>query len=341
MLEVKEQKEYGTIKDWKPESTTPKLFPLSYSASNELETCEFKYACRKMYKVEPDIEDDTVALRWGSACHKILEDTDWVASNFNLDIYDNALVEYGFKLKGESGKLLILDEQVCYGVYAAAVSLLQLAKKQKLETVACEFEIKLPYLYGFIDRICKEESGGWWIQDLKTSARIMEAELAARLIRDKQLNLYALPEVIEMICNQYNLEAENFRGVRYTVAFKTKAKVKTKEKLKDYTERNQPKVLDFEIPAEKLDGKTILSEHLAKITRASKLRAGLETPIRNYGSNSCFAYNKPCPYFSQCYGKKAEELQSEIKLMTLDNAKKVNTPIREVKKPDVKIENLF
>ena len=348
MLENRDEKmetRNADTSNWTP--SQEEGFALSYSSGTTIETCEYKYACHKVWNLIPDREDDTTALRWGKACHQIMEDTDWVASNFTKELFHKALVEQGFARIAESGRLIYEEtgEQPCYAIYSACQQLFKLFKKQKMTTVKCEHEIKLPYLYGFIDQIIKDSKGHWWIRDLKTSGQIRKEELGARLIRDRQLTLYALPQVIQRICDTYHLEADKFQGVRYTVVFKTKAKVKmdakgSLEKLSEYAERNTPNCLDYEIPANQLDVETIYKEHMKKVKQGLEIRTGKREPKRSYGS-ACFAFNRPCNYFSRCYGVKAEDVA--IKTIEADKARALK-PVITCKDKEENVEevlNLF
>lgn len=327
--------EYSTREAYVPKNED--VYALSYSAGNTLATCEFKYALEKVWKVKPDDDavEDTVAFRWGKACHKVMEDTEWEFSNFNDKIFEDSCLEQGFYRVLPSGRIGTDDPQITCAIYAAIMSLFQLAKKQKLRTVKCEYEIKLPYLYGFIDAICEDALGGWWIRDLKTSGRIAEDELLSRLTRDRQLNLYALPEVLALIERDLGLKEEDFLGVRYTVVFKTTTKPKADETPKVYASRVQPKVLDVEIPRELLDPEGAKQAQMASIQRGLEIRNGLREPLKNIGSSSCYSYSRPCSFWSHCYGTTATKSKDLCKSYTLDDAKDLSRSKEKGKKTKI------
>ena len=323
---------FDVEKDYMPKNE--KVFALSYSSGSTLQTCEYKYACTKMYNTQPDVDSvqDYSAFRWGKACHKVMEDTEWNILNFDYTVFEDALLQEGFLRVLPSGKLGADDSQVVCAIYAACMSLFQLAKKQKLKTVKCEFEIKLPYLYGFIDAICTDNAGGWWIRDLKTSGRIMEGELSARLSRDRQLNLYALPDVLNLIEEELGLSPDDFLGVRYTVVSKTTIKDKTGESPKVYASRVTPKVLDFEVPREMLHPEGALDEQMKLVKKGLELRNKVREPNRNLGSASCYSYSRPCEYWSQCYGGlTVTEIKEKSICYNLDNVKDLSRKTKSTK----------
>jgi len=330
------------------------VFQLSYSAESTYLTCPFRYAAEKIYRlpIDEDASDDTTAFRWGKVVHGVMEDTDWNGKNYTEKIFEAHLLEQGFMRKMESGKIALQemkDNQLVFAMFAAIQSLYAFSKKQKLKTVCCEFKIDLPWLLGYIDQICVDENGFWWIRDLKTSGRISEKEYV-RLSRDRQCNVYAHPEVLELIEKELGLAHERFMGVRYTVVFKTTAVVKAGETREAYAKRTKPKIVEAVIPKEGLDPKKIKSEHIRSIETLNIYRNDktLEPP-RVFGGASCYSYMRPCPYWSRCYGKTYTESEKELEIVTLDTVKPVLTPLPEhevVSAPktdedDFNLEDLF
>lgn len=307
------------------------VFALSHSSGNKYLSCQYQYACEKIYQLpyDEDIEEDTKALRWGKTVHSVMEWTEWAGKNFTRPLHAQALEEQGFMRELPSGKKVCTDDQVAYATFAAVVSLYEYVKKQKLKTIKCEFEINFPYLYGFIDSIVVDAKGYWWIRDLKTASSCQTQKLKVTVRKNKQINLYALPEVVDAICDEFGLDKEKFAGCLYTVVNKTKAVPKSGESLEDFAKRTKPKVTEFAIKATDLDPEEAKKVHMQMIEDMVEIRSGRKEPIKNF--EACYEWNRPCPFWSKCRGKSyTEELNivdvydsSTVKNMTITKSDEI------------------
>ncbi len=257
---------------------------LSYSSAKELQSCEQKYFHRKvnLTPVDSDYEEsDATAL--GKAFHYVME-------NSKHDYYTDKLIAEGmseFEVDPEEeGKLKRMSK--AYVDYHAASG---------LKVINVELGIHTPEFTGWIDAIAVGPTG-WWIIDLKTSAK-WDERILATLAKDKQLNLYAYFKA--HIESMLDIKVP-FLGCRYRVITKTK----------------EPKVIDVEVPAHVMDPEAAWKEHMESRERSLQLRAG-EAPRKNFGA--CMNYNKPCAYWSQCHGAEYTKSAQLVKVHTMESIK--------------------
>jgi hypothetical protein len=297
---------------------------LSYSAADEIVSCEQKWVFKKVLKVEvdPDANVDTLAFRFGKAFHWLHEVTEHEIGYFE-DKADELVAKacVDFQLN---------EDSACYLMSTVTASL-TLWRKTGLRVIKCEIEIKDEKFVGYVDfvAVCPN-SGKWWIGDLKTTS--MTSNISARLTRDPQLSLYSARR--QQIADMLNIDVNLFQGALYRETVKPKiviAMIKApKKKLKkgevsvettevhdrketprEFTSRCMADTQMYIIPvADIVDHQLMVHDILHD--RAMALQAG-GTPIRNY--KNCMAYNKKCDYFSRCYGR----LGSDIDNYMLEN----------------------
>jgi len=198
-------------------------------------------------------------------------------------------------------ELELREEDVCL-VHAMVLKYLRLREKSDFEAVAVEYEIKDKEVIGYIDLIEKRPNGDWYISDLKTAATFYESKIA-ELSKDRQ-------------AKEYGLDVKKFKGCRYLVTTKSKAKKKAKESEAEFVMRllESPALKTFAItiPKELMDISGVKDEHLRLRSRAVELFNGV-APEKNF--TYCQAYFRPCEYFSQCHGMAYDEFMETNKII--------------------------
>ena len=298
---------------------------LSYSAADEIVSCEQKWVFKKVLKVEvdPDANVDTLAFRFGKAFHWIHE-----VCEHEIAYFDDKADEL---IKKACEDFQLNEDSACYLMSTVTASL-TLWRKTGLRVIKCEIEIKDEKFIGYVDfvAVCPN-SGKWWIGDLKTTS--MTSNISARLTRDPQLSLYSARK--QQIADMLNLDVALFQGALYRETVKPKIVVATikapKKKLKkgevapietmetaarketprEFLARCMADTQMYIVPAADIVDHQLMVHNILH-DRAMALQAG-GTPIRNY--KNCMAYNKKCDYFSRCYGR----LGSDIDNYMLDN----------------------
>lgn len=278
---------------------------LSYSSANVLLTCATAYKHHKVLMTPKDREEDQTSFRVGKAFHSVMELTNHDKKNFSMELFEKCLLEQN-----------VFEHR--YTIYAMIHSYYSLHKASGLDVISVERKFENEYILGYIDAIMVEPTGFWWVVDLKTSASIIEANLS-RLTHDTQLNLYAAI-MQEYLAKEMGLDLNLFAGCRYRVAAKSKLVVKENETLQQYAKRVDVKCLDVEIPLALMPVKDIYEQHKLLHKLANEITADTET-LKN--RNACFNYNKPCDFFSQCYGAKLEDMF--VKIYNQDNIQKIIT----------------
>lgn len=271
---------------------------LSPSSFADYQACGRKYYYRKVAKlpVDSDYDDDQTVFNVGKAFHKACEDVNHYIANLSdthligiIELYELDVAEYFPMLRA------MLN---AYGV---------VHDKSQLTVVACEQEIETPYFYGIVDVVLQDEKGAWWIGDLKTAASFTPSQTAT-LLSHPQLNLYAAHSPI--LASKLGLDISNFKGCRYRVTTKSKLKRKTGEMDEKYIGRLSESIrsIDFELPIERMIHRNVYQAHKQAYLEISKGQQG--SYPQNFGN--CFAYYRPCQFYSQCHGKMYSEI-AEVK----------------------------
>lgn len=280
---------------------------LSYSSASLLRGCEQKYFYYKVAKVDidPDQSKDTKAFNIGKSFHHILE-----MAGHEHPSDAGMSIEY---LLNECVDKFDIEETDKGLVHAMVLKYLRLRKKQNMRCVRCEYSISHPKVVGFIDLIEEDlDTGLWWISDLKT-AKTFYSTTAARLPKDRQLNLYAC--FAKQIAEVFELDYEKFGGCRYKVTTKSTAKQKKSETYEQYVMRmvdSYIKSYDVIVPKEKLHTKEVWEEFTGNYDRTMELRSG-EVPRKNFGY--CESYFKPCEYWSRCHGSTFTEIKDGLEVI--------------------------
>lgn len=272
--------------------TDSKKVTLSVSSMKTLNSCPQKYFYKKVSgtPVDPDHEESD-ALSFGKAFHKVLEDT--LHTNYSDKLILEAMKE--FEVSPFSRPLLtaMLDNYV------------KLHRASGLKVVKCEFEIHIADLYrGFVDFIAVD-NGGWWIGDNKTAARF-DPSITGKLHKDPQVAIYT--KFAPFIAEALGLKGI-FRGFRYRQSIKSKAATPAG------LAKGTP-TYDFVIPAAAIDPEAAWSVFLEAHQAAVELSNG-GAPRRNYGA--CMEYFRPCEFFSQCHGNLHSEGNPLITVHTVES----------------------
>ena len=278
--------------------TAKPSFTLSHSSANTLRGCEQKYV---HYKVEEtpkdrDFNDNQEHFLVGKAVHAILENMahSWDEKEFWewLDKVTN-----GYEIPHLKELVAVL-----------AFKLFKLNKKSGLYCVAVEYKILTEHTLGYIDVVMADEDKNWWMVDIKTTSR--RSDLTNnKLHNDYQLNLYAAH--YKIVARDLGLDPKKFKGCRYRVVTKPKAKLKKNENILGYIKRILPMIEAFDVivPLDNMNPEIILKRHRALWRRAAKLHDGSE-PGQNFAH--CSSFFRPCEYWSQCHGEIYSDTSLEI-----------------------------
>ncbi len=280
--------------------------PLSYSSFTKLLSCEAKYFHHKVAQTpyDPDYEESE-ALGLGKAVHGVLEDFK------HGDTYPGSLAMVAKVIDRCAEFKQVGSEPL---VMAMAYSYMKMHKASGLKVVVCELPLSTDEFLGYIDVILKDENtGGWWIADLKTTgsrSQGVDGKLPG-LSADPQLNIYA--SFADRIAPFYELDPAKFQGCRYRVVTKTKSQPKDKESPYDFAlrmyERGSIEVFDVVVPKAAMQiGATVHAFNHAW-ERAKSIQSG-EAPSKNLGY--CMSYFKPCEYWSQCHGSKTHTESKDL-----------------------------
>lgn len=276
--------------------------PLSHSSATLLNTCQQKFLYYKS-KVKPDTVEDSDSLSIGKAFHYVLEVTKHERPASFGPLLDHCEASPDIGLKSQNRLL----------VHAMALKYLRLHLASGLKVIAIEHEIRNMRMIGYVDAVMVDPSGKWWVVDMKTAAYLYGAKVPS-LIRDPQLNLYSA--YVNDISKQLKIRAEDFAGCRYRCVTKSTAKQRDKESDVDFIKRllaTTVKAYDIIIPEDLMDPHERMNLHMQAYSLATTLLAGKVEPIRNYGN--CLAWNRPCEYWSHCYGKPHAEMSDLLQVV--------------------------
>lgn len=268
------------------------LLRISHSSANTYKGCQRKYFHQKVAKTrwDPDYQDNAAPLRMGSAFHLILENIKYKRENLSNYEYGRAFAAEDVDSPTERNMLK-----------AMVMRFLKLHEKSGLTVIGIEIEISTDDFVGYVDAIMVDTFGNWWIVDLKTAARL-DGALLSKLSRDQQLNLYAF--YVPMIAEQLGIDPNAFAGVRYRVTTKCQIKLNKKEKEHDFYVRCYEKVEAFDIGIPKKDLRPEATHtRVMKILEEIREMPGMDINLVPQNFNNCMDYFKPCPYWSNCYGK--------------------------------------
>lgn len=273
---------------------------LSYSSATLLKNCSQKYYLYKVAKVpkDPDAAEDNEAFNVGKAFHYILEESNHT---------ENRLGE----LLAEAVKSFEVEEHAAM-IHAMLLRYLRLHQNSKLKVVKCELAVMNDIFEGFIDAVMSEDSGAWWIVDLKT-ARTLADTTIARINHDTQLNLYSY--FYKEIGEALGLDPEKFAGARYRVTTKSSLTQKAKEDYNAFVLRTAANIKSYDIiiPKEKMVMEDTYRNHVKLYYRAQNLFNGGEAPEKNM--SYCDSFFRPCEYFSQCFGKTFTESKASAQVV--------------------------
>jgi len=273
---------------------------ISYSGQSLMKACEKRFFLEKVAKASPDADyaDDFTALQFGTAFHYVLEHSKHDHKLFSEELLNKAMKEAGFD---------DFAREIKFKVYACLTSYYKLRKASGLTLVASEYKVGDDDIVGYADAILTDSNQSWSILDNKTSGWV-QPEMFPRLTRDPQLNLYAA--YAADMAKTHGLDLEKFTGIRYNVVQKPKHVVKKDESMKDYCTRSNPACYEVFIPKEQLVPSDAV--HLIKSALAKAKLLTEETAEPNY--SNCLQYNRPCPFWSRCYGVTYSDSQKNLKV---------------------------
>jgi hypothetical protein len=286
---------------------------LSYSSSTTLQACEQKFTYYKIDKIKPDSDQEQTRIHFdiGTIFHSILED-----NNHELDgVSAGTLENYFNPILNPS-----LGNEVSWMEHGPMV-IAMLRKYKEMHAVAglravkCEMELRDPKFLGYVDVVMADKDDNWWIVDIKTSARF-DQNIAARLPKDRQLNLYAFHK--STIAKELKLKVKNYKGCMYRVATKCKIKRKKDEAFGDYSRRLLKSVNAYQIsvPAGRMDPKGVREEFDRLYDLKEEIRLGTRKPLKN--TASCMNYFKPCEFWSKCHGKPFTNMWEDFSVISTE-----------------------
>ena len=269
---------------------------LSHSSANLLRSCERRYWHYKVNKteVDSDYNKDLQSFAVGKVFHQVLEDHMHVKPEKIVNTIEAACEEHN------------CDPESIPMIHAMLLRYYEDHKKSGLEVVKCEHKIDTEEILGFIDVIMKDSEGNWHIVDLKTY-KSMYFVKPANLTKDYQLNLYAA--FADEIADEYGLDRRKYKGCILRVVTKPALKQRKDEEYVEYVTRmkESAKFYDIKIPKMYMNPTEILEAHLELHEKSMEMRKWDKKGSCNY--NSCFSYNSPCPYYSQCHEGQFTELE--------------------------------
>lgn len=291
---------------------------LSYSSSTLFQGCKRKfYYKKKDYDMDSDSNQDTTALRVGSAFHQIQEDCLHSKDRFGPHIASKAWADQQIEEVSQQQMILAMCQKYW-----------ELHEKQKLSIICCEIEIGDEDVIGYVDAVMSDENGNWYIVDLKTAGRL-NSSLLSRLSRDVQLNLYSY--YAAQIAKIHDLDLDKFAGTRYRVTTKCTIKKQAKETPKEFRNRCYGKIESYDIF---IPAKDLIPEETHK--NILKLRGEsmslLRMPMDEVPQNMsyCENYFKPCEWWSKCYGHNFTDGAKNLRLTDSINASPVGELTEEI-----------
>ena len=307
-------------------------FRLSYTNISMQKTCPRKFYLKYLLKAKPDSEEDQSAFFFGTVFHRYLEDTKHTPKKVvsqskgagfkTIDIpcyvseeqlkvsWDAEMLEAPVSVKEWDEKK---NEVTKLQIGACLQTFFTRHVKSGLICIACEVEIALKNLIAYVDVIYVDNTGGWWIGDLKTASSLNVQNLQATLHKNLQLSIYATfrNEVAEKL----GLDVKKFRGVRYLSTTKSKAAVI--RPFEEFVVKNMSESYDIVIPNILLvDSSELLNEQMETVEIMEKMKEeGVPASRVACNYNACFDYFRPCMFWSYCYGQKFGE-DSGVKVYT-------------------------
>jgi hypothetical protein len=218
-----------------------------------------------------------------------------------------------------------LDESDVFRVYACCDSYYSAHAASGVKIIACEIEISTKITRGFVDFICVDELGRWWIGDIKTTGW-WKSLLPMRLSRDPQLNIYSFHK--HELAKMLGLDVNKFAGCIYRAIAKSKhvpikaggkhyktGRVYEKdETLKEFSSRSEVRCYFVHVLESEMCPGAIMQQHQLTRNHINSLKnwtinygmtqVDVESIILRRNFNACLDYSKSCEYWSRCYGGK-------------------------------------
>lgn len=296
---------------------------LSYSTGKDALSCEYRFYLERAARVpyDKDLPVDTYAFRFGTAVHAVMERTLYDYRAHQKQFITDAVLAEG------------LEEDDFYKVFACCQSLYREHSASGLKILKCETKISGATTFGYIDAVGVDRAGRWWIMDLKTTSWF-QALTPLRLRRDPQLCIYAAHAAD--VAAELELDVEDFAGVAYRVVTKPKAQPKPLERLSEYAARTKVQTRTVYIHRAYLDVSQVLREHNKNRDRCEAILSGEipESQIRR-NLNACVDYNKPCKFWSKCYGASYTDCLAQIVISEPDNLIDASTVFPVIKEPEM------
>jgi len=284
------------------------MVQLSPSSFGEFSSCQRKYFYRKVMKYDndPDFPEDNEPFQVGKAFHQVLENRKHQLSGLTLK--EVALVAASEGIE---------DEETWAMIYAMLGAYKKVFDKQGLKVAGCEVQLTSGNFMGFVDVVLHDDSGNWWIGDMKTVGVWSDSTIQT-LPSHPQLNLYAKHR--ELVAYATGLDETKFMGVAYLATTKSRLKKKAKESLEEFIGRLSESVKSVWvfIPNSVLLIREVSDSHaLAAGFIDSYSREEYEGKfVRNYGN--CMAYFKPCQFYSRCHTRLFTE-DVRVKVVTSES----------------------
>lgn len=257
---------------------------LSASQITTVQRCMREWA----FKYILQIKDTTVspALTIGKAFHKLCEGSAVGAEDFQgLDV-NYPWVHY---LK------------TMYAGYRQV-------RKEFAPAVAHEIVYEDERMKMYIDEIAVDDTGAWWMIERKTKAKDLPTA-KSMIVNELQANIYV--SNYENIADDYMLDPSQFQGLLYFTTFKPMERKGKKETPEDFGARMTSETIAWTIPRIYFinDQSTATLNNVIDWAEISCGQAmSLWERNQNYedipiSTQSCYRYNRPCPYFEKCHAK--------------------------------------
>lgn len=270
---------------------------LSHSAMNKFLGCPKKYAYHYIDHVEVE-QVDTTAMDRGRAFHMLLEHDGDVPDGELLDELDRDLYELA-KTKAAYRKLKSYQDR----------KLVPVLETREMKIISEEHQF-----IGYCDSIgVNDDTGKWMLGEMKTTSAF-DPQKWNLLAMNTQISLYK--NFCEEFAHENFLDQEDFSGVSYvTVTYSRKkpGKKSTAKKLTKASRRADETASEYQTRI-KDDSEVyhkIVDPTPEAVNSAVQTFNAVKQAIHDLKGNSgnaikntenCFAWHRPCQYFSHCHG---------------------------------------
>lgn len=263
-----------------------KPFVASQSALGTLLSCETKFHHRYVAMTERD--ENWVAptyFAFGSAFHEALYLCKYDKALFTDEILESVVAVNGLNWDSDGAKL-----RACLESYFS-----NNIKKERF--IATEIEVFTDEFVMYADAIFEDESGYWYIVDMKTVGITLDEMIKFKLKNDPQMCLYAAHAA--HFAQKTALDPKKFIGMSYREIEKPRQRLKKGETHEQFVERiGLTNYRETFLTLDMLNIDQTMFNLRSQLLRARTLKS--EQPIQN--TSNCKRNGSVCEFWSKCYG---------------------------------------